>query len=108
MNAIQPFASKVPYMGAVGNHECGGANLQHYARRFGGLQEAAKNSNAKTAGSTAKGDALWYSWDSGLVHYIAINSEVWDGPNMTAYPGSGNCVWSAWTLFPAFAHSLSF
>ena len=49
-------------MGAVGNHECGGANLQHYARRFGGLQEAAKNSNAKTAGSTAKGDALWYSW----------------------------------------------
>ena len=44
MNAIQPFASKVPYMGAVGNHECGGANLQHYARRFGGLQEAAKNS----------------------------------------------------------------
>ena len=32
MNALQPFASKVPYMGAIGNHECGGANLQHYGQ----------------------------------------------------------------------------
>ncbi len=83
-------------MGAVGNHECGG-NLQHYARRFAGLQNAANNSGASTAGSTAKGDALWYSWDSGLVHYIAINSEVWDAPSMKPYPGSGNCVWNPTT-----------
>jgi hypothetical protein len=78
MNALQPFASKVPYMGAVGNHECGGSNLQHYARRFAGLSNAANNSGAQGAGSIAKGDALWFSWDAGLIHFIAINSEVWD------------------------------
>jgi hypothetical protein len=79
MNAIQPYAAKVPYMGAVGNHECGGGNLQHYARRFAGLENAANSSGAKSAGSTKHGDALWYSWDTGLIHFIAINSEVWNG-----------------------------
>jgi len=108
MNAIEPFASKVPYMGAVGNHEvmlallvvllvvlllvvlllmlllpvlvlcvlvlcvltpsllqCGGANREHYSRRFAGFNYAAKNSKAQPAGSFASGDNLWYSWDAG-------------------------------------------
>ena len=60
MNAIQPFASKVPYMGAVGNHECGGDNRMHYARRFAGFNYAATNSNATAAGSFSSGDNMWY------------------------------------------------
>ena len=47
-------------MPSIGNHECGGSNLQHYARRFAGAEEAAKNSGATLGGSTKKGDALWY------------------------------------------------
>ena len=46
-----PSASKVPYMGAVGNHECGGDNRMHYSQRFAGFNFAAKNSNASSAGS---------------------------------------------------------
>ena len=74
MNAIQPFASKVPYMGSVGNHECGGANRQHYSRRFAGFNYAATNSKAKPAGSFNSGDNLWYSWNAGLVHFVTVNT----------------------------------
>jgi hypothetical protein len=40
MNALQPFAQHVPYMAAVGNHECGGSNLAHYAMRFAAALDA--------------------------------------------------------------------
>ena len=99
MNAIQPFASKVPYMGAVGNHECGGANRMHYARRFAGFNYAAENSNASAAGSFASGDNLWYSWDAGLIHFVTVNTEVWNCPDMDPEKGvgTGNCVWNPTT-----------
>jgi hypothetical protein len=96
MNAIEPFASKVPYMGAVGNHECGGSNRMHYARRFAGFNYAAKNSNATPAGSFNSGDNQWFSWDAGLIHFVTVNTEVWNCPNMdpTKMKGAGNCVWN--------------
>ena len=72
MNAIEPFASKVPYMGAVGNHECGGDNRMHYSQRFAGFNFAAKNSNASSAGSFKSGDNMWYSWDAGLIHFVTV------------------------------------
>ena len=68
MNAIQPFAGRKPLMGAVGNHECGGTNRQHYAMRLGGLANAARNSGGGQGGIFPEGDALWYSFDAGLVH----------------------------------------
>jgi hypothetical protein len=96
MNAIQPFASKVPYMGAVGNHECSGGNRRHYSRRFAGFHYAAENSNATPAGSFASGDNLWYSWDAGLIHFVTVNTEVWNCPDMNPEKGIGvgNCVWN--------------
>ena len=99
MNAIQPFASKVPYMGAVGNHECGGGNRMHYSRRFAGFNFAARNSKAKPAGSFNSGDNMWYSWDAGLIHFVTVNTEAWNCPNMdpTKGMGSGNCVWNPTT-----------
>jgi hypothetical protein len=60
MNEIEAFASSVPYMAAVGNHECGGTNRKHFSRRFAGLNYAAKSSNATPAGSFKSGDNLWY------------------------------------------------
>ena len=41
MNLIQPFASRVPYMAGVGNHESGGSNRKHFAMRFAGMQYVA-------------------------------------------------------------------
>ena len=38
-----------------------------------------------------------YSWNTGLVHFIAVNSEVWNSPNMVPVPGKGTCVWNPTT-----------
>ena len=59
------WASEVVF--ALTMEEAGVTNWYTSASPFAGLQQAANNSGASTAGSTAKGDALWYSWDSGLV-----------------------------------------
>jgi hypothetical protein len=63
---------------------------------FAGTSEVARNSGAGTAGSYGQSrlTPLWFSWDTDLVHFVAVNSEVWDGPNMTAAPGNGSCVWN--------------
>ena len=74
MNAIQPFAGRKPLMGAIGNHECGGTNRQHYAMRLGGLANAARNSGGGQGGIFPEGDALWYSFDAGLVHFVALDT----------------------------------
>ena len=91
----------------------------HYSRRFAGFNYAAANSGAKPAGSFASGDNLWYSWDAGvghpdrpcvaaaclsdtgrrlrqLIHFVTVNTEVWNCPPMDPEKGmgSGNCTHS--------------
>ena len=92
----------------------------HYSRRFAGFNYAAANSGAKPAGSFASGDNLWYSWNAGvshpdrpcvaaaclsdtgrrlrqLIHFVTVNTEVWNCPQMDPKKGmgSGNCTHSA-------------
>ena len=92
----------------------------HYSRRFAGFNYAAANSGAKPAGSFASGDNLWYSWNAGvshpdrpcvaaaclsdtgrrlrqLIHFVTVNTEVWNCPQMDPEKGmgSGNCTHSA-------------
>lgn len=61
MNQIQQIAAYVPYMTCVGNHE-EKYNFSNYRARF------------SMPGST---ENLWYSFDLGPVHFIAISSEAY-------------------------------
>ena len=64
MNSIQPIASSIPYLTTPGNHE---HQDEFYQYKFRFAQTISKNPHAK----------LWYSFDLGPVHYIALSSEVY-------------------------------
>ena len=65
MNKIQPFASKVPYMTCPGNHESAD-NFTQYRLRYNmpGTQ-------------SRSGNNLYYSFDVGDIHFVAISSELY-------------------------------
>ena len=65
MNKIQPFASKVPYMTCPGNHESAD-NFTQYRLRY--------NMPGAQSGS---GNNLYYSFDVGDIHFVAISSELY-------------------------------
>jgi len=75
MNAISGWARHSPYMVAVGNHEHKD-NFTQYVRRF-----AAHNYTSRRSLST---NPSFYSWNAGLIHYIAINTESYKFPDETA------------------------
>lgn len=58
MNLIQPFASRVPYMAGIGNHESGGTNRKHFSMRFAGMEYVGQSSNASNAGNGDHGDQV--------------------------------------------------
>ena len=68
--AIEPIAATRPYMVSPGNHECAN-NFTHYRNRFAALT----NFTAKASGSPSN---LFYSFDSGLAHYISVDTELFD------------------------------
>jgi hypothetical protein len=68
MNAIQPIATKVPYLFCVGNHERAD-NFSQPLNRFSSHASLGQNSGSDTM--------LWFSVDIGLVHYVAIDTEVY-------------------------------
>lgn len=61
MNQIQEIAAYVPYMVCAGNHE-EKYNFSNYRERFS---------------MPGKSENLWYSFDLGPVHFIAITTEVY-------------------------------
>lgn len=65
-NRIQSFAARVPYMATPGNHEFW-YNFTSYKHRFffpGALDQG------------GSGDGMFYSWNAGLTHFVAGNSET--------------------------------
>ncbi|XP_041376621.1 acid phosphatase type 7-like [Gigantopelta aegis] len=66
MNKIESIAANIPYMTIPGNHEIGG-DFSHYRTRF---------SQPNTPWPTQL-DSMWYSYDVGLVHFIAYSTEVY-------------------------------
>uniref|UniRef100_A0A8R1DKP1 Purple acid phosphatase n=1 Tax=Caenorhabditis japonica TaxID=281687 RepID=A0A8R1DKP1_CAEJA len=64
MNAVQPFAAHVPYMVFAGNHEVK-SRFHHIVNRFTMPRNGVYDDN------------LFWSFDYGLVHFIAINSEYY-------------------------------
>eukprot|EP00937_MAST-01D_sp_MAST-1D-sp2_P007861 g7861.t1 len=89
---IEQIAARVPYMVSVGNHENSDNHLAHYTERFR-LMPA--NDAATPTQTTINGKApnnWWFSWDDGLVHYVAISTEVYFGVG----PADGAARQFAW------------
>jgi hypothetical protein len=76
MRNIEPIAAEIPYMVSVGNHENGPESLAQYTERF---RHVPSNSGVIASTNGVVPNNWWYSWDSGLVHYVAISTEVYFG-----------------------------
>lgn len=78
---VEDVAATVPFMVSIGNHEGGGSSLARYTESFAHMPQQCQPGDADcrpTVNST-NGEApndWWYSWDSGLVHYIAVNTNL--------------------------------
>eukprot|EP01061_Rhynchopus_euleeides_P006679 TRINITY_DN15726_c0_g1_i1.p1 TRINITY_DN15726_c0_g1~~TRINITY_DN15726_c0_g1_i1.p1 ORF type:complete len:536 (+),score=185.13 TRINITY_DN15726_c0_g1_i1:42-1649(+) len=78
MKNVEQFAARVPYMVNHGNHEDYNGNLEHYVERFRNMPSNADPATIVTANGEAT-NSLYFSFDSGLVHYISISTELWVG-----------------------------
>jgi hypothetical protein len=78
--SIEPITAAAPYMGCEGNHE-GGGGFGHYSNRFAVF--AGDNSSGATPpipGLDPQGSQWnnhWYSYNVGLVHFVAMSSEAY-------------------------------
>ena len=78
MRQMEPAVSRIPYMVCPGNHEHW-YNFSGYRHRFDMPGPLAPRTRAPEATASAGGDHgahnLWYSFDAGGVHFVAISSE---------------------------------
>jgi len=78
MRNIQQFAARVPFMVNHGNHEDSAGALAHYIERFRSQPSNAVPPTFKSANGETT-NTMYFSWDSGLVHYISVSTELWFG-----------------------------
>jgi hypothetical protein len=78
MRNIEQIAATTPYMVSHGNHEDSDDTCAHYLERF---RHMPVNSEPPTylAATGEVPNVLYYSWDAGLVHYVALSTELWFG-----------------------------
>lgn len=86
---IEDVAATIPFMVSIGNHEGGGSSLARYTESFKHMPQACKpgDPGCRATVNSTNGEApndWWYSWDSGLVHYIAVNTNLPGDPEMWA------------------------
>eukprot|EP00440_Ansanella_granifera_P057355 gb/GFBE01062172.1/.p1 GENE.gb/GFBE01062172.1/~~gb/GFBE01062172.1/.p1 ORF type:complete len:587 (+),score=94.26 gb/GFBE01062172.1/:1-1761(+) len=74
MRDIEPLAASVPYMVSSGNHE-GASNFNHYTQRFRHMPSNSGNISFPEFGTVPNN--WWYSFDSGLVHFVAVSTEIY-------------------------------
>lgn len=72
---IEQIAAYVPYMVSIGNHENSGIGLAHFTESFR-LMPVNSGAQVKTQNGQAPNN-WYYSWDDGLVHYVAISTELY-------------------------------
>ena len=102
MEQIGTYASSVPYFPCPGNHETCHDNYTHYNARFSGTALGdpphpvslparailtARRCCAGPGQTSGSGTSHWYSWDSGLIHFVALDSEVYENASSKAKPG---------------------
>ena len=78
MQNIEQIAAYVPYMVSVGNHENAAESLAQYTERF---RHMPSNTGMIVSANGVAPNNWFYSWDAGLVHYIAISTETYFGIN---------------------------
>jgi len=76
MQLVSNYSSRLPLMVAAGNHEHSD-NFTEYVNRFQGTANGA----GERSGSRTN---FYYSFDTGLIHYIVINTEVYKFQDETA------------------------
>jgi hypothetical protein len=70
---IEQIGAYVPYMVSVGNHENIANSLARYTEQF----RHVPTTSGTVRSDNGKAPNNWYySWDTGLVHYIAISTEI--------------------------------
>jgi hypothetical protein len=79
MRNIEQIATRVPYMVSIGNHEDGDVALAHFTERFRLMPSGASVPNVTTTVNGEAPNSWFFSWDAGLVHYVAINTEAYFG-----------------------------
>eukprot|EP00755_Sulcionema_specki_P004860 Sspe_Gene.31210::Locus_15406_Transcript_1_3_Confidence_0.250_Length_1816::g.31210::m.31210 len=75
---IEQVAGYVPYMVSHGNHEDSAENLAHYIESFRNMPSNAVPSTFTTKNGETT-NTMYFSWDHGLVHYVAMSTELWFG-----------------------------
>jgi len=76
MNRLQNISAFLPTLGVCGNHEQATGNTTHFTNILG-----------KAFPGTALGH--WYSVNTGLIHWVFLNSEVYHMPPFTLHDDSG-------------------
>ena len=76
MRNIEQIAAYIPYMTSVGNHENSAKALAHYTESFRNMPS---NSGSIASANGLSRNNWWYSWNAGLVHYVAISTELYFG-----------------------------
>merc|ERR1711907_195710 len=77
---IEPVAASFPYMVSHGNHEDGDVSLAHYTESF---RHMPSRTGSVTSVNGVAPNNWYFSWDSGLVHYISISTEIQGGAMLT-------------------------
>ncbi|KAG7392637.1 hypothetical protein PHYPSEUDO_015025 [Phytophthora pseudosyringae] len=91
MNELESITSRVPMMTTVGNHEYQYAlapalSVQNYYRRFQGITLGAGAASGSSSNE-------FYSFSSGLIHFVFINTEVYGDEAYAALQADG--TWKA-------------
>eukprot|EP01063_Lacrimia_lanifica_P022139 TRINITY_DN29823_c0_g1_i1.p1 TRINITY_DN29823_c0_g1~~TRINITY_DN29823_c0_g1_i1.p1 ORF type:complete len:556 (+),score=164.37 TRINITY_DN29823_c0_g1_i1:45-1712(+) len=79
MHNIEQVAARVPYMVCHGNHEDSPGALAHYIERFRHMPTNAEPATYLTLNGRGA-NTMYYSWDFGMVHYIAMSTELFHLP----------------------------
>ncbi|KAE8884123.1 hypothetical protein PF005_g22389 [Phytophthora fragariae] len=87
MDELEPITSRVPMMTTVGNHEYQYAlspalSVQNYYRRFQGITLGAGAASGSSSNE-------FYSFSSGLIHFVFINTEVYGDEAFAALQSDG-------------------
>lgn len=70
MNSISPAVSTKPYFTTPGNHEADDDMFGNYIARFAAQEQG-------LGADSGSGSNLYYSWNEGPAHFVAIDTEMW-------------------------------